>query len=53
MGTVVRKGTAGFLIGSTAETVLRKLRGSVFAVKPPGTRRESQCRNTPGKLPRS
>lgn len=35
MGTVARKGIAGFLIGNTAETVLRELRGSVFAVKPP------------------
>jgi universal stress protein E len=35
MGTVARKGIAGFLIGNSAETVLRELRGSVFAVKPP------------------
>ena len=35
MGTVARKGIAGFVIGNTAETVLRELRGSVFAVKPP------------------
>jgi universal stress protein E len=34
MGTVARKGIAGFLIGNTAETVLRELRGSVFVVKP-------------------
>jgi hypothetical protein len=47
---LARKGIAGFLIGNTAETVLRELRRTVFAVKP---RRDSQCRNTPGKLPRS
>jgi len=36
MGTVARTGIAGFLMGNTAETVLRELRGSVLAVKPPG-----------------
>jgi universal stress protein E len=35
MGTVGRAGIAGFLMGNTAEAVLRELRGSVFAVKPP------------------
>jgi nucleotide-binding universal stress UspA family protein len=36
MGTVGRTGLAGFLMGNTAEAVLRELRGSVLAVKPPG-----------------
>lgn len=36
MGTVARTGIVGFLMGSTAEFVLRELRGSVVAVKPPG-----------------
>lgn len=35
MGTVARSGVAGFLMGNTAETVLRALKGSVIAVKPP------------------
>jgi universal stress protein E len=35
MGTVARKGIAGFVIGNTAETILRELGGSVVAVKPP------------------
>ncbi len=35
MGTVGRTGIAGFLMGNTAEAVLRELRGSVFAVTPP------------------
>jgi nucleotide-binding universal stress UspA family protein len=34
MGTVARTGIAGFLMGNTAEAILRELRGSVFAVKP-------------------
>jgi len=36
MGTVGRSGLAGFLTGNTAEAVLRELRGSVLAIKPPG-----------------
>jgi nucleotide-binding universal stress UspA family protein len=36
MGTVARTGIAGLLMGNTAERVLQRLRGSVFAVKPPG-----------------
>jgi nucleotide-binding universal stress UspA family protein len=35
MGTVARTGLAGFVMGNTAERVLRELRGSVLAVKPP------------------
>lgn len=35
MGTVARTGVAGLLMGNTAETVLRALKGSVVAVKPP------------------
>lgn len=36
MGTVARTGIAGLLMGNTAEGVLRRLEGSVVAVKPPG-----------------
>jgi nucleotide-binding universal stress UspA family protein len=36
MGTLARTGIAGLVIGNTAERVLQQLRGSVFAVKPPG-----------------
>jgi hypothetical protein len=36
MGTVARTGIAGFVMGNTAEMMLRQLRGSVLAVKPPG-----------------
>lgn len=36
MGTVGRTGIAGFLMGNTAEAILRELKGSVIAVKPPG-----------------
>jgi nucleotide-binding universal stress UspA family protein len=36
MGTVARTGLAGLIMGNTAERVLRRLRGSVLAVKPPG-----------------
>jgi nucleotide-binding universal stress UspA family protein len=36
MGTVARSGIRGLVIGNTAERVLRRLRGSVLAVKPPG-----------------
>jgi nucleotide-binding universal stress UspA family protein len=36
MGTVARTGIAGLVMGNTAERVLRRLRGSVLAVKPPG-----------------
>ena len=36
MGTVGRSGLAGFLMGNTAEAVLRELRGSVLAIKPAG-----------------
>jgi nucleotide-binding universal stress UspA family protein len=34
MGTVARTGVAGLVMGNTAERVLRRLRGSVLAVKP-------------------
>ena len=36
MGTVARTGVAGFLMGSTAETILRQLHCSVLAVTPSG-----------------
>ena len=36
MGTVARGGIAGFLIGNTAERVLRKLPCSVLTIKPDG-----------------
>lgn len=36
MGTVARTGIAGLLMGNTAERILQRLHGSVFAVKPPG-----------------
>jgi nucleotide-binding universal stress UspA family protein len=36
MGTVARTGVAGLVMGNTAERVLQRLHGSVFAVKPPG-----------------
>ena len=36
MGTVARSGIPGLVMGNTAERVLQRLRGSVFAVKPPG-----------------
>ena len=36
MGTVARTGIAGLVMGNTAERVLRRLRGSVLAVKPLG-----------------
>lgn len=36
MGTVARTGIAELVMGNTAERVLRRLRGSVLAVKPPG-----------------
>lgn len=36
MGTVARTGIAGLVIGNTAERVLRRIQGSVLAVKPPG-----------------
>lgn len=36
MGTVGRTGLAGLIMGNTAESVLRELRGSVLAVKPEG-----------------
>lgn len=36
MGTVGRTGIPGFLIGNTAETVLRQVNCSVLAVKPEG-----------------
>ena len=35
MGTVARTGIAGLVMGNTAERVLQRLRGSVFAIKPP------------------
>jgi nucleotide-binding universal stress UspA family protein len=34
MGTVARSGIAGAVMGNTAERVLRRLRGSVLAIKP-------------------
>jgi universal stress protein E len=36
MGTVARTGLGGFMMGNTAERVLKALRGSVLAVKPRG-----------------
>ncbi|NJO21650.1 MAG: universal stress protein [Sphingomonadales bacterium] len=36
MGTVTRTGIAGFLIGATAEDVLRQVDCSVLTVKPDG-----------------
>ena len=36
MGTVARTGIPGFLIGNTAEEVLRKVNCSVLTVKPKG-----------------
>jgi universal stress protein E len=36
MGTVVRIGLPGFLIGNTAETVLDRVSCSLFTVKPDG-----------------
>lgn len=36
MGTVGRTGLAGFVMGNTAETILRAVRCSVIAVKPEG-----------------
>jgi nucleotide-binding universal stress UspA family protein len=35
LGTVSRGGIAGFLIGNTAERLLRRIETSVLAVKPP------------------
>lgn len=34
MGTVARTGVAGFLMGNTAERVLKKIRCSILAIKP-------------------
>ncbi|WP_295400458.1 universal stress protein [uncultured Thiocystis sp.] len=36
MGTVVRTGIAGFLLGNTAEAMLNRLKCSLLVVKPPG-----------------
>ena len=36
MGTVARRGLAGLLMGNTAEQMIRRLRCSVFALKPEG-----------------
>ncbi len=36
MGTVVRTGLAGFIMGNTAETILNQIGCSVLAIKPPG-----------------
>jgi len=36
LGSIGRVGVAGLLIGETAETFIRSVRSSVFAVKPPG-----------------
>lgn len=41
MGTVARTGIAGLVMGNTAERVLRRLRGSVLAVKPTGFRTQA------------
>jgi nucleotide-binding universal stress UspA family protein len=38
MGTLARTGVPGLIIGNTAERVLRQLKGSVLALKPPGFR---------------
>ena len=38
MGSLGRVGIAGFLIGETAETLIRSVRCSVLVVKPPGFR---------------
>jgi universal stress protein E len=38
MGTASRSGIAGFLMGNTAEWILKTLRCSVLAVKPEGFR---------------
>jgi universal stress protein E len=51
MGTVCRTGLAGFLIGNTAETVLRQVNCSVLTVKPKGfvtpVQRTGKERTTP------
>jgi nucleotide-binding universal stress UspA family protein len=36
MGTVVRTGVSGFIMGNTAETILGQIDCSVLAIKPPG-----------------
>jgi len=36
MGTVARTGIRGFVMGNTAETILRQIDCSVLAIKPPG-----------------
>lgn len=36
MGTVVRTGVPGFIMGNTAETILNQIDCSVLAIKPPG-----------------
>lgn len=36
MGTVVRTGIEGFIIGNTAEQILGQVKCSVFAIKPDG-----------------
>jgi len=36
MGSVGRTGVPGFLIGNTAETILRQVESSVLAIKPGG-----------------
>ncbi len=36
MGTVGRTGVPGFIVGSTAETILNQIDCPVLAIKPPG-----------------
>ncbi|MFC6670537.1 universal stress protein [Marinobacterium aestuariivivens] len=36
MGTVARTGIPGFVIGNTAENLVRKIGCSLLALKPPG-----------------
>lgn len=36
MGTVIRTGIPGFIMGNTAETILNQIDCSVLAIKPPG-----------------
>lgn len=50
MGTVGRSGVAGFLMGNTAEKVLRDLRGSILAVKPPGFVTPVTLEDAPGPV---
>ncbi|MDH3609808.1 MAG: hypothetical protein OEQ24_11280 [Gammaproteobacteria bacterium] len=36
MGTIARKGIAGFFMRNTAETILNQINCSILTVKPPG-----------------